>query len=136
MSNDTPSLYSEFLKTARVYFNKEELNIVAQDLRRWNVSKHPFFVQVSQAEEEPKLEIVFITDKNVIVDYGFQKSIKEIIMFDMDKIYNAQILETKDTTNVNIFGPGPSALTYTSNTDIYRDSLREFFFGVTNLLGN
>lgn len=127
------NIHEEITKVASRYFLESEVSIIIDDLKEWSISDDCLFFQMTQENNEPKLEIAYKSE-NIIVDYTFRKSKKEFIVGAFSAITRVMITEEPAATRVRLDGEGMAFLTYSASVEEYRKLLRNYSRKLQKLL--
>ena len=127
------NLYQEIQSLLDKYFNEKAINFIEAELKKIDLTREGVFFQVSQKEETPEFEIVYLSGK-VIVYYKFRGIAKDLILLPLRSISNVQFKEARIATRL-IISSGDLSLTFRatlrSRTQIY---LKDFFNGIQKIL--
>ncbi len=118
-------LFAKILAESSAYFTEGEVSAIVGELEVWPVSDDCVFYQVAQEENEPKLEIAY-RSVNVLIDYTYRRSKKELVIITISSISNILLRDTNTATSLQVRGGGITGLTYAATVDNFRQSLRVY----------
>ncbi len=115
------------------YFDESEVNLLIKELDTWDIAEDCFFCQVIQEGDEPKAEIAFRSGK-FLVDLTYHNSTKEICAVPLTSIINLRFTDSGKETHVEVHTASAAGLIYTAAVEKYRQSLRDFWGGLKQVL--
>jgi hypothetical protein len=136
------TFFHEIQILASKYFTDGQITKIINELKQWDISKDWAFYQMTQEEDEPKLEILFMLSRPLLLEYTYRSSKTNIVSIPFDKIeeiiltdWESQGEAVVNKTDLKIMG-SVFTLRYIALGARNRKSLKRFHNKIQGIYGH